>query len=115
MLFLLLIVFALKQQLDEQQFLQLVTFERSKILQSMGLVGSKSAVKLLARTAPKIYGQIAVQSIVQALKDPVQIEKLQHITHLTSLSFIMLNKGQNWIWAGLIQLLKPEDTVNQAT
>src|SRR5699024_8743837 len=104
-LFLLLVICAQKNQMNEEAFLRLVKSKRTHILQRMGFEASNSLVNILARTQASFKYSSDIKEFTEVLRDPQKVQHLRHIKKLCVQHYKLLNLEPEVVWPGLFNMV----------
>lgn len=114
LLFILLVLDAEKQNLDETSFKALVLKKRTQLLKHLKLPATASLVRLLARTNLSTTYLYDLEAVTSVLKRPHLLRLLQQIQQPCLQHFIFLRFQDTQLTSNLLNLITPATTPDEA-
>lgn len=105
LLFILLVEWAKNQNISAEKLRKLVLAPRNKIAKTIGLLGSKALIKILAKTNFTDILEYELSSIRTALSKTKNIKHLSHLPTINTAHYILLAEYQGKVSSALLKLL----------
>ena len=114
LLFILLVVKAEEQQLDENTFKNLVTLKRTHLLDYVGLPAKPTVARLLVKTSLNFTFLKDLETLPWVLNNPDNLHLMQHVKQPSMQHFLFIRRYRETLKTSLLNLITPETTSAEA-
>lgn len=113
LLFVMLVSKAKQDGCSQTEFQQLMLLPRKTLAQLCGFSGSKSCLKILAKSSVCVRYPMDLRNISQVVQDNTQLQRLAHVAQPNENHYLLLHLYNQVFWPNLLEMVERGDSIGK--